>query len=142
LKKHDFRLQLRIANNVYRSVVDELPALMELAKRSRERIDAATGMSGSGASQIWATRVATDEATLLQLQAMVPAEGVPDTLPLKQLESLIAAAHGLQLRADKLKGDYLSAIAADDTRRATLAEDHRVLTAARLAEPLKTKLGG
>ena len=133
LKALDLRLELRKAAADLRAVVHELPALLELAKKSRDRVAAATGMRGSGALQEW-TRVWEEDITAVRaLEAELPAADADysNATP-QELESRLVAIHTTSARAATLKDKYLERLAADDRERDHIREDLRARAQANL----------
>lgn len=64
----DLRLKLRQDVNVLRDKLEHLPALMERAHRSRQRVTAAQGIAGGGAAALRATELAQDSETVEALR--------------------------------------------------------------------------
>lgn len=131
LKALDLRLELRKAGSDLRAAIQDLPALLELAKRSRERVAAATGMLKSGALQQWTNAWEEDLTAVRALKGELPqadADYVNETP--QELESKLVAVHAMTSRANRLRDKYRERLAADDRERDHIREDLRARTQA------------
>jgi len=134
-KAIDLRLSLRKAQSTLQADADELPALLQHAKKSRERVASATGAFGSGATKHWLDAWEVDFAALSQLQNEVAAfQKDCSKLSHAALESELVLAHQLQRKVDGVRAKYQHALAQDDTQREQLRQDQRMLTQARLSK--------
>jgi C4-dicarboxylate-specific signal transduction histidine kinase len=127
LKALDLRLELRKADSDLRADVQGLPALLELAKNSHDRVAAATGMLKSGASQQWTSAWEEDCAAVRALEGELPdADATYASATPHELESKLVAVHTIASRAARLREKYRERLAADNTERDHLREDLRV----------------
>lgn len=135
LKALDLRLELRKADTLARSTVDDLPSLLERAKASRNAVSAATGMLGSGNLKGWLSEWETDFRTVKSLQAELPSTNVEYTqLDSLGLEAKLVAIHALHLRANQILEKYNASLAADDIEREHLRADVREITQSKLGK--------
>ena len=133
LKALDLRLELRKADSDLRAVVQELPPLLELAKKSRDRVAAATGMLRSGALEQWTSVWEEDFAAVRALEAELPdAESDYTSAKPHELESKLVSTHSMASRSARLREKYVERLAADDRERDHIREDLRVRTQANL----------
>lgn len=132
-KALDLRLELRKAENVLRSMVNDLLATLERAKKSRTAVSAATGLYGSGAFQQWMSNWEADLAVVKSLEAGLPdANSDHRRLTHSELEAKLVAVHALKSQATQLQEKYQAALLADDKEREQLRADLRVRTQATL----------
>jgi hypothetical protein len=133
LKALDLRLELRKTEADLRSAVQELPSLLERAKKSRDRVTAATGLRGSGALQQWTSDWEADLAAVRALEGELPdANANHISAKHSELESKLVAVHALASRAERLRDKYQEGLAADDREREHIRADLRVRTQANL----------
>jgi hypothetical protein len=130
MKALDLRLQLRKDESDFRACVESLPALLDLAKQSRTRVLAATGLGRSGNEQIFLQAWEVDLLSVNALKSKLGGfEGSYSTNP-AELESKIIDVHRLGSEANELKTKYLNALAKDDKARDQIrAEVHERVTA-------------
>ena len=135
LKQLELRLELRRRLSDLHAVVDELPALLQRAKRSRTAVAAATGRRGSGAMQHWSEtwQKDLDEAEKIVSEAPEAGETYKDMV-LADLEGRLASLHSQHVRALSLRDQYVSELEADNKERDHLREDMRVQTQAKLGK--------
>lgn len=133
LKALDLRLQLRKTENDLRSTVEELPALLEHAKKSRTAVASATGKLGSGALTNWHSELEADLAAVRSLEAELPHVNADYTaLNHSVLEAKLVAVHAIRIKAVRFRGKYDTALAADDREREHIRADVRARTQAKL----------
>ena len=132
-KAIDLRLSLRKAHDTLQADAAALTELLQRAKKSRERMAAATGTFHSGATKGWLTTWETDLAGASQLQADVAAQR-NDYLKLSHtgLESELVSAHVLQRKVNALRDKYNHSMSQDEVRGEQLRQDNRLLTQAKL----------
>ena len=134
-KAMDLRLTLRKAQSTLQADANELPPLLEHAKKSRERVAAATGAFGSGATKHWLDAWNADFSALSELQDEVAAfQKDCSKYSHSALESELVMAHELQRKVENVRAKYQQALAQDDTQREQLRQDQRMLTQARLGK--------
>jgi len=134
-KAIDLRLSLRKAQSALHADADELPALLQKAKKSRERVASATGALGSGTTKHWLDAWEMDFSALSQLQTEVSAfQKDCSKLSHAALESELVLAYKLQRKVDGVRDKYQQALAQDDTQREQLGHDQRMLTQPRLGK--------
>jgi len=118
LKVLDLRIELGKTVVSLIEEVDELPRLLEYAKKSRLAVAAATGMSKSGATEQWGRQWQADEKSLASLQSEIEElnanHGICTT---KELEEAIIAAHLLQKTVTRIRQSYEQYLAEDDKNR-------------------------
>lgn len=133
LKALDLRLELRKADSDLRAVVHELQPLLELAKKSHDRVAAATGMLKSGALEQWTSVWKEDLSAVRALETELPdAESDYTSATPHELESTLVAVHSMASRAARLREKYAELLAADDRERDHIREDLRIRTQAKL----------
>jgi hypothetical protein len=135
MKALDLRLQLRKHESDFRACVERLPALLDLAKQSRTRVLAATGLGRSGNEQIF---LQGWEADLLLVNALksklLEFDGNYSTSP-TELETRIVEVHRFGSEAKELKAKYLAELATDDKSREQIRADVRARVAATKGTP-------
>jgi hypothetical protein len=126
LKALDLRLELRKTESDLRAAVHELPSFLEHAKKSRERVAAATGMRGSGALQQWTSDWEADLAAVRSLEReLTDPDADYATATHRELESKLVDVHALASRAARVRDKYLQGLAADDGEREHIRADIR-----------------
>jgi len=116
MKAVDLRLQLGRAENEARVAIEHLPALMSLAKQSRERVSAMTGQAG--ALQTWLNSFAPDLEQVAALKTQLPAEDTSyEALTPGQLAARVVVVHRLSLQALRITDKYKDSLAEDDKAR-------------------------
>jgi len=126
LKALDLRLELRRAENDLRSIVDELPTLMDHSMNSRQRVAAATGNFGSGRLKQFEAEYKTDRNVAKSLQENLTNKSADFTsFSHSMLEEKLAAIHAQYLKASGLRDKYHGAVAEDDKERDHLRAQHR-----------------
>lgn len=139
MKALDLRLQLRKDESDFRACVDSLPALLDLAKQSRIRVLAATGLGRSGNEQIFLQAWEADWLLAGALKAKLP--GIEDsysTTP-AELETRIIDVHRWASEANELKTKYLNALARDDKARDQIRAEVQERVIATLGPPGSTR---
>lgn len=126
LKALDLRIELRRAENDLRSIVDELPVLIDRAMNSRRRVSAATGNLGSGRLKLFEAEYETDRHIAQSLQADLT-EKSADYISLSHpiLEEKLAVVHAQCLKASGLRDKYRGAEAEDEKERDYIRAQHR-----------------
>jgi hypothetical protein len=117
LKKIDLRLRLRKELVDVRADVQELPAFLEYAKRSRKNAWAAKGTVRTGAFQVWKEAWERDLAAARDLANEVPPDEEHRRVSARDLESKLVAAYELKDKAKRLREKYQKGLAADDVDR-------------------------
>lgn len=118
LKALDLRLELRKADSELRNLVHNLAPRMDYAKRSRERIAAATGGAHSGAMQIWLTEFEADLSSLQEMDAELPqSDESYRSESTATIESKLVMRHKSMIEARSLSAKYESSVAQDDKSR-------------------------
>ena len=128
-KAIDLRLGLRKAQSTLLADTEELAPLLDNAKKSHERVAAASGSNGSGGTKHWMTEWDLDMSSARALQAEAAAfQKDCSKLTHLALESEQVAVHNLQRKIDTLKNKYQRSLAQDDTRRDHLRQDQHIAT--------------
>ena len=123
LKALDLRLELRKADSDLRSLVLPLPAHLDYAKRSRERLAAATGGIHSGSMQKWLTELESDLSQLRKIEAALPmADENYRSEKTPAIESKLVLRHQLMIEARALSTKYTTSVAQDDKGRDSIRE--------------------
>ena len=125
IKSTGLRLELGKALNEIEIELRDLPALLELAGRSRERVYAMRGLLGSGAMEVWKRENSTGHDELKELQDSVPKREDFSRLSDAELEARIVAAHDFLVRARRLREKYQAALEEDDEHRREKRADMR-----------------
>lgn len=132
-KAIELRVALRKAQCTLKADAEELEPLLNNAKKSRERVSAASGSFGSGATKQWLADWDADVTSAKSLSAEAGAfQKDCSKLSFATLESEQVAAHVLQRKIDTLKSKYQKSLAQDDAQRDHLREDQRIATRARI----------
>lgn len=133
VKSLDLRIELAKAEVEINAIVKDLPEFLELSRRSRERITAATGQSG--VFQGWIEQWNTDFKTVQSFSAWLPPVNQKiSKLSQTELEAKLINAVRLQTQARLLKEKYTVEIAADDKERDNIRTDVRSSTHAKLLQ--------
>ena len=126
LKALDLRVELRKLLADLHTLFAELPALLELAKRSRTRVASATGGYQSGAMSKWLSDWDIDQALERNLHTQLPdADETYSSTSQPELETTLIQLYSLQTTAAGLRDRYKAELAADDKQRDHLREDMR-----------------
>lgn len=121
LKALDLRLELRRADSELRSFVLALAARLDYAKRSRERISAATGGAHSGAMQKWLAEFEVDVASLGKMEEALPQpEENYRSDSTEKIEYMLVMRHKSMIEARSLSVKYEASIAQDDKGRESI----------------------
>ena len=113
--------------------IESLPAQIENADRSRERVTSAVGGRSSGAMQKWKAEVEADRLKIPGLnEALSVLRNAPPSRSLTSIQSSIVEAYRLQSSVRELQERYRSALAKDDQLRAQLHEDQRAQMQSRM----------
>lgn len=123
LKALDLRLELRKADSELRNFVLPLSAKLDYAKRSRERIAAATGGVHSGAMQKWLAEYEDDLSNLQKMEASLPVHGESyRSETAATIESKLVMRHSLMIEAKALSAKYEDSVARDDKGRESIRD--------------------
>ena len=134
LKTLDLRLELGKSISNLEHDLEQLPALLDHAKKSRKAISAARGMYSSGAMAHWTTQWEADSKSVQTLQEVLAelAKGYTDADP-TVLEAKLIEAHSVTNSVRQVRQTYQTALTEDDRHRDHIREDVRTQTQARLA---------
>ncbi len=117
MKALDLRLELHKAEDAVRDMLSELPALIDLADRSRSAIYVAD------AKMLWDQSCAADRSELAGMQAQLPTEGSDyRRLSNRSLEDRLVAMNKLRVRGTRMREKYLSALAGVEKKRQEMRE--------------------
>jgi uncharacterized protein YukE len=126
IKALDLRLELRKAENALRSIVRDLPSLLDDAKASRTNLSAVTGAQGSRAFTQWMENWEADNVTIESLiDKLLDRKETYAGFSSADLESRLVAAHSIELMATELRQKYQAALLADDERRKQIRPEIR-----------------
>jgi hypothetical protein len=134
MKALDLRLELRKAETDYRLIVEELIPLLQYARKSRERVLAASGTARTGAFEAWVTQWQED---LKRAEAMLA--GLPTTssdyqgVSHRDLETRLVALHRERRLADGLRDKYREHLAWDAKQVDEIRADKRSEVQAKLS---------
>ncbi|MGO9444001.1 MAG: hypothetical protein ACLPXB_04395 [Thiobacillaceae bacterium] len=129
IKALDLRLELRKAENTLRSIIRDLPTLLDDAKDSRINISAVTGVQGSRTFAQWMENWEADNVTIESLiDKLLDRNEDYDGLSSADLESRLVAAHSIELMATELRQKYQATLLADDEKRKEVRPIIRALT--------------
>ena len=121
LKALDLRLELRKTDASLQNLVHALGPQLDYARRSRERVAAATGGLRSGAMQSWLSDFERDLATVRAMESSVAGTQVDYRYESSQsLESMVVTRHRLSIEARELAGKYDASIKNDEKQRDAL----------------------
>lgn len=110
IKSLDLRIELRKAASDLRADVLELPALLENARGSRAAINAARGLSFTGAFEAWKGQLETDLVSAQALASELPAaDNTFRKASQAELEAKLVDVHALGRRANSLRQKYVAA---------------------------------
>lgn len=133
LKALDLRLELRKGENELRGLVQDLPAHLEHAQKSRKAVASAIGHLGSGALKKWLADWEADfESANSMVAALPPTSAEYGALDHATLEGKLVAVHAALGNARQLREKYDAMLAADDRERDHIREDVRARTEAKL----------
>lgn len=121
MKTIDLRLQLRKEESTLQAGVDDLPGLLDRAKKSHEAILSAIGLSQSGVMTKWLEDWGKDSTQLdLIKSTLPPTDNSYDDLTYTELESKLVDVHSLSLKKMQLQEKYNAILVADEAQRAQL----------------------
>lgn len=120
----DLRVALKKQENDLQRLVENLPAHLELARKSRYAVAAATGSYQSGVMQRWVEVWSTDSATAKRMAESAHPPGDYASMSNGDLESKLITAHATMGDAQQLHAKYEATLADDDQRRAELRAAH------------------
>ena len=124
LKSLDLRLEIRRAVSDARSLIGELPGMIESANGSRQAVAAGFGLSTSGWMEQWANDIQADRNRLQELSNGAPAANETFlTLSHAGLEAELVSVHKLQTELNQLRSKYEQAVQADDEARRQIRAD-------------------
>jgi GTPase involved in cell partitioning and DNA repair len=129
----DLRLELKRAETSLRSEINDLPSLLEKAKKSYTRLAAAEQRLNSGATEHWLKIWDVDSN---EVKTIVDASHALDSDISKyshaNLENRIIIIHNLHDKISKITQKYAYSLAQDDIGRQELRADQRAITQAKL----------
>ncbi|CRY18736.1 hypothetical protein [Burkholderia pseudomallei] len=126
IKSLDLRLELRTTIADAHLALATARGLVTLGDRSRQRVLAARGLGGSGATEAWRQAVERDQTELDGLAAAVRSEDADFTaFSQEQLESEVVAARKARARLAELIEKYRAAYAEDDEMRREIRQEAR-----------------
>ena len=125
IKSLDMRMELREDINNARLSLAQLEELLPYADKSRRRVAAAAGNSGSGRMQLWEQEFVADTERLMQIAGEIPNPEIQysDLRP-EGLEQEIIDIHQLQGQLDLLSKKYKSTVQEDDQMREEIRKNH------------------
>jgi hypothetical protein len=135
MKALELRVQLRTRRLDFSHLVDQVGPLMASALQSRRNVNAAIGLSRSGAEKIFTDEHAQDlnEMTTLVNEKSKPALNYRK-LSFEELEGHLVDLHAMLSRAEILKSKYKATLAADDKSREQIHDDMMAQVARMMVE--------
>jgi len=123
IKSLELRLELtKVGVEVFQKA-DDLGALLNRAKRSRDAVAAATGMYMSGAREKWLRQLAADEESLATINESVDDLNVDySKSTLQQLEKAMGELHALRVSVEGISARYAASVSEDDRAREFLRD--------------------
>ena len=133
IKALDLRLELARSEVQIIAIASELPALLKLARRSREPVTGSTGQAG--ALQQWLQEWEADSSAVSEFATWLPPANPERThLAHHELETRVITAAKLLAKANFLKEKYRESLSMDDNERNQIRADVRSVTHARLQQ--------
>jgi hypothetical protein len=125
---HDLRPEVLAERESLRAAIEELPTLIDLARRSRTAAALAAGNSGPDGLQQWLSELDLDLSEAALLRSQLPAADLDYTaLSDMDVELKLVEVLALSLRASALADKYQASISAQETDRETQTDDAEAL---------------
>lgn len=124
-KALDLRLELRKEEKATRTLLDELPGLIDHANSSRTSINIATGHFNSSSQVLWNQACETDRMEVATLRRQLPELQIDyRKYQPEELEAALVAMYELRTKAGRLREKYQASMSADDKARDQIQARH------------------
>jgi len=124
-KALDLRIELRKEEKATRTLLDELPGLIDHANSSRTSISIATGHFNSSSQVLWNQACETDRMEVATLRRQLPELEIDyRKYESEQLEAALIAMYELRTKAGRLREKYQASMAHDDKARDQIQARH------------------
>jgi hypothetical protein len=124
-KALDLRIELRKEEKATRTLLDELPGLIDHANSSRTSINIATGHFNSSSQVLWNQACETDRTEVATLRRQLPELEIDyRKYEPEELEAALIAMYELRAKAGRLREKYQASMSADDKARDQIQARH------------------
>ena len=124
-KALDLRIELRKEEKATRTLLDELPGLIDHANSSRTSINIATGHFNSSSQVLWNQACETDRMEVATLRRQLPVLEIDyRKYQAEELEAALVAMYELRGKAGRLREKYQASMSADDKARDQIQARH------------------
>jgi hypothetical protein len=124
-KALDLRIELRKEEKATRTLLDELPGLIDHANSSRTSINIATGHFNSSSQVLWNQACETDRMEVATLRRQLPELQIDyRKYQPEELEAALVAMYELRTKAGRLREKYQASMSADDRARDQIQARH------------------
>ena len=124
-KALDLRIELRKEEKATRTLLDELPGLIDHANSSRTSINIATGHFNSSSQVVWNQACETDRMEVATLRRQLPQLEIDyRKYEPEELEAALIAMYELRAKAGRLREKYQASMSADDKARDQIQARH------------------